>query len=84
MVAPNPYDGTWNDPSLGSPVNDLQVNPNQHVEYWVLQPNPDREHIYLDVPPDTVVEQVLIDTISTPSPVSADETTLEGVKALFR
>lgn len=84
IIAPNPQTGSWTDPSEGSPQDRIEVNPNQRVEYWVLQPNPDREHIYLDVPPDTVVEQVLIDTISTPSPVSADETTLDGIKALFR
>lgn len=84
IVAPNPADGSWTNPALGGFQYAIDVNANQRVEYWVLQPNPDREHIYLDIPPDTVVEQVLIDTISTPSPVSADETTLEGVKALFR
>lgn len=84
VVAPNPADGSWVDPSYGWLDSLYETGPNQRVEYWRLQPNPDREHIYLDIPPDTVVEQVLIDTISTPSPVSSDETTLDGVKALFR
>lgn len=84
VIGPNPADGSWTNPSIGTLKDTFQPGPGQLVEYWLLQPNPDREHIYIHVPPFTTVLQVMIDTISTDAPVSAEQTTLDGIKALFR
>ena len=84
VVGPNPETNTWTDPTYGGFQQAIDVNPNQRVEYWILMPNPDREHIYLDLPPFTEVDQVLIDTISTQEPVGNEETSWSGVKALYR
>ena len=84
VVGPNANDNSWVNPTYGTPEFSIDVDLNHRVEYWVLRPNPDREHIYLEVPPFTTVEQIVIDTISTPSPVSSEETTFDGLKALYR
>jgi hypothetical protein len=54
------------------------------VEVWILLPNPDREHVYIDIPPFTYVDQVVIDTISTNDVISNEDTTWGEVKSLFR
>lgn len=84
VVGPNPQTNTWTDPTFGRFEYAIEANPNQRVEYWILMPNPDREHIYLELPPFTEVDQVLIDTVSTESPVGTEETSWSGVKALYR
>ncbi len=84
VVGPDPMDGSWTNPSYGQLADILPTEPGRRVEYWVLQPNPDREHIYLDIPPYTDVQQILVDTISTPSPVASEPITLDSIKALFR
>lgn len=84
VVGPNPGTNTWTDPTYGQPVDNFPVDPIHRIEYWVLQPNPDREHIYLEIPPFTWVDQIVIDTVSTPSPVTVEQDTWGGIKALYR
>lgn len=84
VIAPNPVTDNWTDPSIGRFEYAIEYDFNHRVEYWTLMPNPNREHIYLDIPPYTTVDQVLIDTISTDSPVATEETTWSDVKALYR
>jgi hypothetical protein len=41
-----------------------------HVEEWVLPINPDREYANIYIPPGTWVDQIIIETVSRPSPHS--------------
>jgi len=84
VVGPNPETNDWTDPTFGQPDSFIDVDPNHRVEYWVLMPNPDREHIYVDIPPFTTLSQIVIDTISTMEPVSTESHTWSDVKELFR
>lgn len=83
VVGPNPDDNSWTNPTFGYPRDMFDVDPNHRVEYWMLMPNPDREHIYIHIPPYTWVDQVVIDTISTPEPVATEARTWSDVKGLF-
>ena len=84
VVGPNPDTNDWTDPTYGQLVYPIEVDPNHRLEYWLLIPNPDREHVYVDLPPFTTLEQIVIDTISTPEPVATRSDTWGGVKDLFR
>jgi len=44
--------------------------PGYWYEDWIIQPNPDWEQIALHVPQDTILLQVVIDTISIPAPAT--------------
>ncbi|HOX24358.1 MAG TPA: hypothetical protein PLL30_01215 [Candidatus Krumholzibacteria bacterium] len=83
VLGPNPFDNGWVDPTFGVFQFAIEVDPNHRVESWILMPNPDREHVYVDVPPWTWVDQVVIDTISTPEPVAVESRNWSDVKALF-
>jgi hypothetical protein len=48
----------------------VDVNPTQYYEDWRIVPNPDWEQIPFYVPFGTLVDQIVIDTISTPEPAS--------------
>jgi hypothetical protein len=74
----------WPDPYIGYPVSRLDVNPNQFVEYWQIMPNPNMEYVYLDLPPFTCIDEVVIDTWSTDEPVGVDSRSWGEVKSLFR
>ncbi|MBU8870132.1 MAG: hypothetical protein KOO60_04565 [Gemmatimonadales bacterium] len=86
VVGPNPLTNSWPDPTYGIPgdVGPFEVDADHRVEYWLLMPNPDREYVYIDIPPFTWVDQVVIDTISTMEPVGAEESSWDSLKALFR
>ena len=43
----------------------------QRIEQWEIRPNPDNEYFEITIPPDTVLSQVVVDTISVPEPSSA-------------
>ncbi len=43
----------------------------QRIEQWEIRPNPDNEFFDITIPPDTVLSQVVVDTISVPEPSSA-------------
>jgi hypothetical protein len=43
----------------------------QRIEQWEIRPNPDNEFFVITIPPDTVLSQVVVDTISVPEPSSA-------------
>ncbi len=81
---PNPIDNGWVDPTVGQPLGAFEVAPGQRVEYWLLMPNPDREHIYLHLPPFTWLDQIVFDTISTNDAIAVEAETWSGVKSLFR
>ncbi len=42
--------------------------PGYFYEDWIIEPNPDWEQIVIGVPMGTVLDQVVIDTVSFPSP----------------
>ncbi len=50
---------------------------------FVIRPNPQMETITITVPYCTVIDQIVVDTICTGT-VPAEQSTLDGVKALFR
>jgi hypothetical protein len=74
----------WPDPYIGYFVYRINVDANHFVEYWILQPNPNMEYIYLELPPFTSVDEIVIDTWSTESPVANEDRTWGDVKSLFR
>ena len=52
------------------------------TELWKIRPNPDYERIVINVPSDTLVDQIVVDTISTvpePSSVLLAGLSLAGV-----
>ena len=83
VVAPNPDTGGWTDPVHGALNEAFQVDPAHRIETWVLMPNPDREHIYVSLPPFSYLDQIVIDTISTNDPIAAEARSWSDVKNLF-
>ncbi len=53
---------------------ELPVNPLNgtylRTEVWKILPNPDNEQILIDVPVDTLVDEIVVDTISIPEPTT--------------
>ncbi len=84
VIGPNPVDNNWTDPSQGIFTSGFDPDSNHHIEYWVLMPNPDREAIDILIPPDTWIDQVMIDTICTQGEVDIENSTWGDIKALFR
>ncbi len=76
--------GQWPTPYVGYPVNRIDVDSNHFVEYWQIQPNPNMEWIYLYLPPNCQVDEVVIDTWSTDSPVDNEAKSWGEVKSLYR
>lgn len=74
----------WDDPYIGYPVNRMDVDLNHFVEYWQIMPNPNMEYVYLELPPFTSIDEVVIDTWSTDEPVAIESTSWGEVKSLFR
>ena len=55
---------------------ELEIDPLNGIwhrtELWQIRPNPDEEAITLDIPPDSLLTQIVVDTISTvPEPSAA-------------
>jgi hypothetical protein len=63
-------------------INDNGIN--FLTEDWVIQPNPDWEIYYLEVPMGSYVEQVVIDTISVPEPAAVGLFALAGLLCVRR
>jgi hypothetical protein len=74
----------WPDPYIGYFVSRNDVDANHFVEYWQIQPNPNMEYVYLELPPFTTIDEVVIDTWSTDSPVDTEDSSWGNLKALFR
>lgn len=74
----------WDEPYVGYPLYRVDVDPNHFVEYWQIQPNPNMEYVYLDIPPWTFIDEVVIDTWSTDEPVAIEGRSWGEVKSLFR
>lgn len=51
---------------------------------WDLFPNPDSETFRLNFAPGTIIDQVVIDTISVPEPAALASVLLAGLVGLFR
>lgn len=76
--------GFWmDDPDTGLPRNSEQLSSLyweqqfpvslidgiwQHVQRWRIEPNPDWEFIYIHLPSDVALFQIVVDTISVPEP----------------
>jgi len=56
--------------SAGTPVGGFGDGVSYFYEDWVIHPNPDWEQIQFNVPQGTIVEQIVIDTISIPEPTT--------------
>ena len=61
------------------PLDVIHVDENHVVESWVIEPNPDWEWIWIDIPAGTWVDQLLIDTISIPEPATLSLLALGGL-----
>ena len=55
----------WGDEIYGTWVETIDYGPGQRIERWLLQPNPDREFVNIEIPPSTWIDEVIIDTISS-------------------
>jgi hypothetical protein len=85
VVGPNVMDDTWDQPvQYGQPLGSYEIDPNRRVEYWLLEPNPNREFVYVHIPSFTWLDQIVIDTISTNDVIRTESETWSGVKNLFR
>lgn len=69
--------------AASNPVFGTAGNSLYFYQDWELRPNPDWEQLVLNVPPGTFIDQVVIDTISTPEP-STIALGLIGLLALGR
>jgi len=58
-------------PYPGSFVGGSSQPPNYWYEDWMILPNPHWDYITLHVPEGTILDQVVIDTISIPAPATA-------------
>jgi len=74
----------WPDPYVGFYVDRIDVDANHFVEYWQIQPNPNMEYVYLDLPFATSIDEVIIDTWSTDSVVGSEAKSWGEVKSLYR
>ena len=72
------------DPHVSGLLNSVPVDPNHLYEDWFILPNPDWEQIQFDLPMGTVVEQLVIDTVSIPEPITMALMSLGGLALLRR
>ena len=72
------------DPHVSGLLNSVPVDANHFYEDWYITPNPDWEQIQFDLPMGTVVEQIVIDTVSVPEPVTMALLGLGGLVLLKR
>ena len=84
VVAPNQQTNDWVDPVYGTVLGQFDWGPGQRLESWILPYNPDREYVNIAVPPFTWIDQIMIDTISAPGPVSTEGKSFGRIKSLFR
>ncbi len=84
VIAPDPGTGSWTNPAQATFMTGFDPDPNHHVEYWVLVPNPDCEAIDILLPPGTWLDEVVIDTICSQDEVDNESSSWGQVKALFR
>ncbi|MDO9170382.1 MAG: hypothetical protein Q7W29_00945 [bacterium] len=82
VIAPNPGTNEWPNPLYGQHVESGGV-PGFATEYWYLSFNPDREYVNVILPPNTWIDQVWIDTIST-FVISAEDMSWGGIKSLYK
>jgi hypothetical protein len=72
-------------PFIGEPLGSQEDFPGFHrTELWSLQPNPDFEFIRIFIPEGAFVTQVVIDTISFPTPGALAAFGLAGLAAARR
>ncbi len=73
----------WETPIYGTLLKVVPCGDGQRVESWVLTINPDREYVNIQIPPNTWVDQVIIETHSTlVSPVEGKS--WGTIKAMYR
>ncbi len=69
---------------LNNHVNGTAPQGEYFYEDWTILPNPDWEQIVFYVPQGTVIEQIVIDTVSIPEPATMSLLALGGMAALRR
>ena len=69
---------------FGPIVLDLVPLREYYYEDWIIEPNPDWEQIHFILPRGTIVEQIVIDTISIPEPATMSLLALGGLAVLRR
>ncbi|MBK9304607.1 MAG: hypothetical protein IPM94_12165 [bacterium] len=82
VIAPNPATNEWPDPLYGQLVERWGA-PGFMTEHWYLPFNPDREFVNVILPPNTWIDQVWIDTISTLI-IANEDMSWGGIKSLYR
>lgn len=70
--------------SPGTLLGGLSMPSTYYYEDWIIVPNPDWEQILFDLPQGTIVEQLVIDTVSLPEPASLSLLALGGLALLRR
>ncbi len=69
---------------FGPMVLDLDPLREYYYEDWFIEPNPDWEQIQFILPMGTIVEQIVIDTVSVPEPATMSLLALGGLAVLRR
>ena len=69
--------------SPGTLLGGLSIPSTYYYEDWIITPNPDWEQIAFDLPMGTIVEHLVIDTVS-PEPASLSLLALGGLALLRR
>ncbi len=73
------------DPVDGAFIDEVEVFPGFHrYEHWEMRPNPDVETIRVFIPDGSLVGQVVIDTISFPTPGAVALMAIGGVATARR
>lgn len=83
VTAPNQATNTWPDPVFGTQLEWADMPPMYRTEMWYIPYNPDREYVYLEIPPYTYVDQIWIETISTLI-IGNEDVTWGQLKSLYR
>jgi len=83
VVAPNEVTNGWENAVYGMQIEFADMPPMYRTELWILPYNPDREFVNLWIPPHTYIDQIWIETISTPV-VPNEDVTWGQLKSLYR
>ncbi|MDO9695244.1 MAG: hypothetical protein Q7W56_10955 [Candidatus Latescibacteria bacterium] len=82
VIAPNPGTNEWLNPLYGQLIEKWGTL-GYMTEYWYLAFNPDREYVNVILPPNTWIDQVWIDTISTLI-IANEDMSWGGIKSLYK
>lgn len=81
-LMPNPTTNEWTNAVEGARISTAE-GPGQRTEFWYFPYNPDREYVNVMLPPNTWLDQIWIETIST-LVVSEEPTSWGQLKGYYR